>query len=329
MPYFIINLRRSLEKSFGVQMNIFDPNMLISGDIIRNHSSLSSYRKGLPWDVFSDNVLHYDEALASKCNTFSEVHHDNHHSTKSTSRVPFCPNSMLDDSASGCQNALLNSLGSAVSGRGRLLQQFHSQRWLVHPSLDTSIRKKRSLVLSRYRFFPCRDANQNPHCTDHRKPGRYERGDARGDSPVPVPWGPGKSVAQGQNRAAENRSLPGLLCRRSLQSGKPAPGIGCAKSAGSTVFSRDCSSGSGRVYPQPRCKLRTISRKNLPKQKRDRECKTNRTAFRSTQSKKNGADRGVRALKALTCTLKQLSIDISPVALFPQPPLEQELIPEM
>ena len=70
-------------------------------------------------------------------------------------------------------------------------------------------------------------------------------------------------------------------------------------SPGGKVFSRDCSPGSGRVYPRPRFKFRAIGGKSLPKQGCDREWKTNRTAFRSTRSKKNDADCGARALKAL------------------------------
>jgi len=56
-------------------------------------------------------------------------------------------------------------------------------------------------------------------------------------------------------------------------------------------------------------------------QKGDRASGTNRTPFRPTRSKKNDADCGARALEALACVLKQLSMDTSPGALFPDPPV--------
>lgn len=247
---------------------------------------MPSDRNGLPCAAIADNILHNNGPFGSKCNTCSEVHSGNIPFTEPTPRLPLCPNPMLDDPAAGRRNGLLHSIGSTLSKRGGLLQQLHPQRRLVHPSVHSSIRKKRALVLSRYRLLPCRDPNQNAHCADHEKPGRDERRDAPGDTPMPLPWGPGEPLAQRQHPAAENRPLPGLLCFRSAQSGEPASGIGYSTNKGGTVFSRDSHPDSGRVYPQSRFQLRAIGQNNLQKQERDRECQTDRTAFRSTRSKK-------------------------------------------
>jgi len=255
------------------------------------------------------------------CNTFSEVRHDNIPAAKTTPRISFWPKPMLDDPAAGCRNALLHSLGSTVSGRGGLLQQLYPKRRLVHPSFHSSLRKKRVMVLSRYRFLPCGELDQDPHCAGHREPGRHERRDVRGDTPVPLPWGPGESLAQRQYPARENRATPGLFCCRFAQGREAATSAVCTTSAQGSVFCRDGCPGAIGVYPQSRFKLRAIGRKDLPKQKGDRTSGTNRTSFRPTRAKKNDADCGARALEALGCVLKQLSMDTSPGTLFPEPPV--------
>ena len=163
--------------------------MLISLNIGSRLSIFPSGKIRLPWGIFSDNVLQNYEHWTFKCITLSEVRHDNYPSPNPTTRLTLCPEPMLDDPAAGCRNALLHSLGSTVSGRSWLLQQLHPQRGLVHPSFHSSIRKERPLVLSRYRFLPCGDVNQNPHFPDHPESCRYERGDAWGDSPVPFAMG--------------------------------------------------------------------------------------------------------------------------------------------
>ena len=98
-------------------------------------------------------------------------------------------------------------------------------------------------------------------------------------------WGAGESVAQGQNQPRESRTMSVLLRCWSPQSSRSAPGVCCTASSGGKFFSRDGSSGSGRVYPQPGFKLRAVGRKDLAKQKCDREPGTNRTAFRSTRNR--------------------------------------------
>jgi hypothetical protein len=312
-------LRQIPVESFSQEKSVFYPNMPISRDIGNNPSLLLSNEKELPWGTFSDNVLHNMECLISNCNTLSEVHHGHVPSSKPTARIPFRTESMLDDPAIVYRNAVLRPVGSTVSGRGGLLQQLFSQRCMVHPSIHSSIRKERTLVLSRYRVFPCRELNPNPHYADHPKPGRYERGHVRGNAPLPLPWDFGESMAQGPHPTTEGGSMPGLLCCRPAQSREAKTSIICATSNESAVFSRDSRPGSGRVYPQPRLKLRAIGRENLQKQKCDREFRTNRTAFRSTRPKKN--DAGPRALEALTSTLQRLSMDTSPAVLFPEPPI--------
>jgi len=282
---------------------------------------LFPYRKSLPWGFISDNVLHKCERWTFMCNTLSEVRHDNIFSDYPAPRISFWAEPVLDDPAAGCRNAVLHSLCSTVSGRSGLLQQLYPQRFLVHPSIHYSVQKKRVMVLSRYRFLPRREFDQNHHYAGHREPGRPERGDVRRDTPVPLPRGFGESLAQGQHPARENRAMPDLLCYRSTQSRSPATSAVCPTSAQGPVFCRDSCPGAGRVYPQSRFKIRPIGRKDFPKQKGDCASRTNRTPFRSTRSKKNDSDSGAYAVEVLACVLKQLSIDTSPATLFPEPPV--------
>ena len=109
--------------------------------------------------------------------------------------------------------------------------------------------------------------------------------------------------------------------RRSAHGRRPAPGTGNAGSAGGEVFSRDRGPGACRVYPQSGFRFRAIGREDLSKQESRGQCKGNREAFRSTRANKNAADCAVRVLEALRFTLKRLSMDTSPAALFREPPV--------
>ena len=131
--------------------------MFISLNISSKFANLSMDKKGLSLGELSDNVLHKLEVSGLSCNTLSEGQYDNDFTTKTTFDFPFYKNTLLDDQTPGGQNAILHSIGSPFSGRNRVLQQFYSQRWLVHPSFDTTIRKKRIMVLPRYRLFPLRN----------------------------------------------------------------------------------------------------------------------------------------------------------------------------
>jgi hypothetical protein len=182
-------------------------------------------------------------------------------------------------------------------------------------------RKKWIMVLPRYRLFPCRNTDENPCYPDQWKSRRHECGDARRDSAMPLPRGAGKSLAQRRNHARKSRAVSVLFCCRSPQVSQSAPGAGSAAPSEGAFFSGDGSPYPGRVYSVPAFKFRAVGRKNLPHQKCNREPATNRSAFRSTRSKKNDPDCGAHALKVLNTTLKQLSMDTSPAALFPQPPI--------
>lgn len=268
--------------------------------------------------VISDNVLHNLESYVFNCNTLSEAQYDKDPPTKTTSGFPFYRDTLLDDQTVGCRNAVRRSIGSQVSGRNRVLQQLHSQWFLVYPSFDTPLRKKRTVVLPRYRFFPRRNTDENPCFTDQRKPRRDECGDAREDASMPLPRGAGESVAKGRHHPGKNGTMSGILCQGSSQVSQSAPGVG-GSAFTEKLFSRDGSAGSGRVYPKPGFQFQAVGRKCVPKQKCDRESGTDRALFRATRSKKNDANCGALALKVLSTALRQLSMDTSPAALFHSP----------
>ena len=171
-------------------------NLLISRDIRSYPSDWSVDEKGLSMGISSDNVLHGNGAVHPPCITSSEVRHDIHRPTRRTHCFPFCQTPVLDDQVAGCRVAVLHSLRPTLSGRGRILQQFHSQWWLVHPSLYPSIPTRRAVVLQRYRFFPCRRFDEYPYRAHRSQPSRYERGDAWGKASLPVPCGSGESMAK-------------------------------------------------------------------------------------------------------------------------------------
>src|SRR4030042_1663167 len=129
-------------KSFGCYTNIFAYNMLILNNIMRGPSNLPVDGRGLTGGISADKVLHINRAINLRCNTLSEVRLDIHHPTKPTPCFPFYQTPMLDDPAAGCRDALLHPLCPTLSVRGRILQQLHSQWWMVHPSFDPSIRTR-------------------------------------------------------------------------------------------------------------------------------------------------------------------------------------------
>jgi hypothetical protein len=116
--------------------------------------------ESLPSSLFSDKVFHEMSIFETVCNTLSGVHYAIYRQSNSTPLSSFHRKAMLDDRTTRSGTAVFDSFGSSLPERGRILQQFYSQRSMVYNQLDSSFRQGRSVVLPRYRLLACWQSDQ-------------------------------------------------------------------------------------------------------------------------------------------------------------------------
>ncbi len=271
---------------------------------------------------FSDKVLYKYMKIGFAYNTLSGGCCAYQIQNKSSSCFSFQNTVMLDDRTPFTRTELFHRIGQTFSKSGGVLQQFHPQREMVHPSINPSIQPGRSVVLRQHRFFECRQSNQNTHQNNFPQSSRHDGGDTGPKTSIPaMPYGFGATLPQ---RQASARKIRPLLClsRRGFSNSRPStPEPGPKKLACNSPSCGGIRFGFSGIYPQSGFKLRTVIQNDCDQKKYYHPAQADRKVIRDAWFKKNDINCRAQALRILKVSLERLSQEVSPSVLFPKPPL--------
>lgn len=280
-----------------------------------------SSRKFLPNTPTFDKVLHITGKTNPLHNTLSRGRYGRYSQSQKTNYYPFYKATMPYDQITGVRTKLFHPLGSSISCGSGILQQLHPQREMVYAQFRSQLQSGRTLVLSRNRFFPRRQFNQN---VDHSHCKQSSGGNGRTirrKAPLPVSFSTGSATQEKKTTAPEDGALIYLSRRRSSYCRQTTTSDICTNSPDTTNAGRNFNFGSGGIYPQPPSQFYTVSRNDQEQQKCQRRSRANRTTFRSVLFKKNDTNYGPASWRALNSCLQQLTQETLPAFLFPSPPV--------
>ena len=276
-------------------------------------------RKCLPSPVICDKVLQHSHLSVQKCNTLSRGRYGRYKNNRETNLRHFLQRAVLDDKTANGRTKLFHSVGASISGCTGILQQFHSQRKVVHTEIDSEIQSQRHLVLSRHWFFQSRQFNQYP-CGPHRQKscGSYCRTTWR-NTPLSLPHIDGSTVQEEKAAKAKDRAVI-YLFQRSFPHGRQATASTKYPRSPSAITSRNSLAHSGRIYSQSRCGVFQVGQNNQGQMEAFGYCSPDRATVPPVLFKKNDANCGLAAWQALKSSFQLLNQEILPGALFQKPP---------
>ena len=265
--------------------------------------------------------MHKNPFFEHTCYTLSGGTYGYSFTSRTGPRLPVHGTAMLDDRTACNQNELFRSFRPSLFEPNGILQQFHSQREMVHPPFDPSIQPRRLVVSPRHWILQGRQPHQHSHRFDRAESGRHDGGDAGRETPLPLPHDPGSTLPNRKASAGEGRKIPCLSCRGSTYRERPTQIYGPEKPAAFSTSRRDCSVGTGDVYPQSQSQLQKTDQSSFNHLQHHRRHCANRKVFRSTRAKKNYVNCGAHAFQLLSDRLERLSQETLPSVLFPDPPV--------
>jgi len=301
--------------------------MLNTNDNIGIFTDLPMLNQALPIRLYSDKVLHDTPIIGVSCNTLSGAHYAIYRQCNSKPLFPFHRKAMLDDRAPRLGAGLFHTFGSSFPERGRILQQYHSQWGMVYTTFDSTFRQGRPVVLPRHRLFSCRQSDQYFNRTDQSQSIGHDGGRAWREASLQMPCNSGSTMPAGETRSPEAGAFLHLHFLELTNCRQSATGHGNKEFAGGSTPIRDCGYGLGGIHQKPQVQLRASGQDDYARQGRYRGFGSDRKALRYTWSKKNDANCGINALRALKSSLARLHEEILPFALFPRPPVI-DFVPE-
>jgi len=321
MPYLIGNFKATSEQHEHDEHARNLNNMLKLNEIVHSDVLFATRNKALPNPASADKVMHENPIFGYICHTLSGGTYADSFTNRTGPRLPVHGTAMLDDRTACSQNELFRSFHPSVFERNGILQQFHSQREMVHPPFDPPIRPRRLVVSPRYRILQGRQPHQHSHPFNLAESCRYDGGDAGRETPLPLPHDSGSTLPKGKASAGEGRKIPCLSCRGSTYRERPTPIYGHEKTGAFSTSRRDCGVGTGDVYPQSQSQLQKTGQNSFNiLQRHSRHC-SDRKVFRSTRAKKNHVNCSAHAFQLLSGSLERLSQETLPSVLFPEPPI--------
>jgi len=321
MPYLIGNFKATSEQHEHDEHARNLNNMLKLNEIVHSDVLFATRNKALPNPASADKVMHENPIFGYICHTLSGGTYADSFTNRTGPRLPVHGTAMLDDQTACSQNELFRSFHPSVFERNGILQQFHSQREMVHPPFDPPIRPRRLVVSPRYRILQGRQPHQHSHPFNLAESCRYDGGDAGRETPLPLPHDSGSTLPKGKASAGEGRKIPCLSCRVSTYRERPTPIYGHEKTGAFSTSRRDCGVGTGDVYPQSQSQLQKTGQNSFNiLQRHSRHC-SDRKVFRSTRAKKNHVNCSAHAFQLLSGSLERLSQETLPSVLFPEPPI--------
>ncbi len=321
VPYLIRKFKATSERHEHNEHARNSNNMLKLDEIVHSDVLLVTRNIALQNPVSSDKVMHDSPVYGHTCYTLSGGTDADSFTNRTGPRLPVHGTALLDDRTACSQNELFRSVRPSFFERDGILQQFHSQREMVHPPFDPSIRPRRLVVSPRHRILQDRQHYQHSHRFGLAESGRYDGGDAGRKTPLPLPHDPGSTLPKRKASAGEGRKIPCLSCRGSTYRESPTPIYDHEKPGAFSTSRRDCRVGTGYVYPQSQSQLQKTGQNSFNHLQRHRRHCTDRKVFRSTRAKKNHVNCGAHAFQLLSGSLERLSQETLPSVLFPEPPV--------
>ncbi len=275
--------------------------------------------KVLSFPTTSDKVMHKEPVTPQRCITLSRGHYGTPSDNRATNQRSFLQTVVLDDKTFGSRTKLFHSVSASIPGGTRILQQFHPQRKVVHAEVDSEIQSHRHLVLPRYWFFQSRQFNQHPRGVHRQKSCRsYCRATWR-NTTLSLPHTNGSIVQAEKAATTKDRSVISIL-ERCLPHGRQAATSTKYPGSPSAITSRNSLANFGRIYSQSRCGALQVGQNNQGKMEGFRYCCPDRAIVSAVFFKKNDANCGLAAWQALKSSFQLLHQEISPSALFQEPP---------
>ena len=126
--------------------------MLKLNEIVHSDVLLAARNKALPNPFSPDKVMHEGPIFRHACYTLSGGVYAYPSTNGTEPRLSIHRTAILDDRTACSQNELFRSFRPSLFEPDGILQQFHSQREMVHPPIDPSIQPRRLVVLPRHRI---------------------------------------------------------------------------------------------------------------------------------------------------------------------------------
>ena len=295
--------------------------MLNLNEIVHSDVPLAIRKKTLPNPVSPDKVMHESPVFGHVCYTLSGGTYADSFTNGTGPHFAVHGTAMLDDRTACSQDELFRSFRPSLFEPDGILQQFYSQREMVHPPIDPSIQPRRFVVSPRHRILQDRQSHQHSHRFGLAEFGWYDGRDAGRETPLPLSHDPGSTLPKGNASAGEGRKIPCLSCSRSTYCERPTPIHGPEKPDAFSSSRRDCRVGTGDVYPQSQSQLQRTGHSSFNHLPRHRRHCADRKVLRSTWGKKNDVNCGAHAFRLLGDSLERLSQETLPSVLFPEPPV--------
>ena len=266
-------------------------------------------------------LLQINPVLGVGCNAMTGGQHVLGKPTQSKDRGLVLGTTLLATRNTCKTPQILDQVHPKISGQGWIPQKFHPQWQMVYSSSYSRVQSRRPVVLGRHWIFQGRKPEQHPYQADHEQLCGVDRRSTWKKTSHSLSHPACTTLPAWKTAKGKSRPILRLFGCGPAYSRESAPGFGRSESACDLGTYGNCGLGFRGVYSKSQSQLRGVGRDTQNQQTGNHYRTANSKSFHPVWGKKNSANCGAEALRALNLSLERLNQELAPAALFPSAPV--------